>query len=42
MIEAGMAVSAQVDPGDAVSLRAFLTCGFVPIGAETLLGTVMN
>ncbi len=28
---------AQVAPGNAASLRAFLSCGFTPIGAETLL-----
>ena len=30
-------VFAQVAPGNAASLRAFLSCGFEPIGAETLL-----
>lgn len=30
-------VWAQVAPGNAASLRAFLRCGFVPIGAETLI-----
>ncbi len=33
----GEPVFAQVAPGNAASLRAFLSCGFVPIGAETLL-----
>lgn len=33
----GEAVWAQVAPGNAASLRAFLACGFVPIGAETLI-----
>jgi hypothetical protein len=28
---------AQVAPGNAASLRAFLSCGYVPIGAEVLL-----
>ena len=28
---------AQVSPGNAQSLRAFLACGFVPIGSEVLL-----
>jgi len=37
LVDAGVAVFAQVAPGNAASLRAFLTCGFVPIGAETLL-----
>jgi RimJ/RimL family protein N-acetyltransferase len=36
-IPAGGTVFAQVAPGNAASLRAFLSCGFVPIGAETLL-----
>ena len=36
-IPPGETVFAQVAPGNAASLRAFLTCGFVPIGAETLL-----
>jgi L-amino acid N-acyltransferase YncA len=30
-------VFAQVAPGNAASLRAFLSCGFTPIGAETLV-----
>jgi hypothetical protein len=30
-------VWAQVAPGNAASLRAFLRCGFVPIGAEVLI-----
>ncbi len=33
----GQVVFAQVAPGNASSLRAFLSCGFVPIGAETLI-----
>ena len=33
----GEVVFAQVAPGNAASLRAFLSCGFEPIGAETLL-----
>lgn len=32
-------VWAQVSPGNAASLRAFLSCGFTPIGAETLIVT---
>ncbi|NNE10838.1 MAG: hypothetical protein HKN41_01175 [Ilumatobacter sp.] len=32
-------VWAQVAPGNAASLRAFLTCGFVPVAAEVLLTT---
>jgi hypothetical protein len=30
-------VFAQVSPGNAASLRAFLACGFVPIGSEVLI-----
>ena len=44
LIGAGLAVAppgelvwAQVSPGNAASLRAFLACGFVPIGSEILL-----
>ena len=37
LVEAGDLVWAQVAPGNSASLRAFLSCGFVPIGAETLL-----
>ena len=37
LIPAGAVVFAQVAPGNAASLRAFLSCGFTPIGAETLL-----
>jgi hypothetical protein len=33
----GDVVFAQVSPGNAASLRAFLSCGFEPIGAETLI-----
>lgn len=36
-IPVGDVVFAQVAPGNAASLRAFLSCGFTPIGAETLL-----
>jgi hypothetical protein len=32
----GTPVWAQVSPGNARSLRAFLACGFVPIGSEVL------
>lgn len=45
LIQAGLAlvpvdelVWAQVAPGNATSLRSFLSCGFAPIGAETLFG----
>jgi hypothetical protein len=37
LVPAGDVVFAQVAPGNAASLRAFLSCGFVPIGAETLV-----
>jgi len=37
LIPAGDVVFAQVAPGNAASLRAFLSCGFAPIGAEILL-----
>ncbi|HSP27861.1 MAG TPA: hypothetical protein VLN74_04875 [Ilumatobacteraceae bacterium] len=37
LIPRGDAVFAQVAPGNAASLRAFLNCGFAPIGAETLV-----
>jgi hypothetical protein len=47
LIIAGLALApegdfvwAQVAPGNAASLRAFLACGFVPIGAETLIEPV--
>ena len=33
----GELVWAQVSPGNAASLRAFLACGFVPIGSEVLI-----
>lgn len=36
-VPAGDAVFAQVSPGNARSMRAFLAAGFVPIGAEVLL-----
>jgi hypothetical protein len=37
LVPAGEFVFAQIAPGNASSLRAFLSCGFTPIGAETLL-----
>ncbi len=37
LIPAGEVVFAQVAPGNAASLRAFLSSGFAPIGAEILL-----
>jgi hypothetical protein len=42
LVPAGAVVWAQVAPGNAASLRAFLRCGFVPIGAETLIRTQSN
>jgi len=36
-IDAGALVFAQVAPGNAASLRAFLACGFRPIGSEVLI-----
>jgi RimJ/RimL family protein N-acetyltransferase len=37
LVPADSLVWGQVAPGNAASLRAFLACGFVPIGAETLI-----
>lgn len=37
LVPAGDVVFAQVAPGNAASLRAFLSCGFAPVGAETLV-----
>jgi hypothetical protein len=37
LVGPGEPVFAQVAPGNAASLRAFLSCGFVPIGAEVLI-----
>lgn len=42
LVPAGEIVFAQVAPGNAASLRAFLSCGFAPIGAETLLSPARN
>jgi hypothetical protein len=39
MVPRGGLLWAQVAPGNASSLRAFLRCGFVPIGAEVLIST---
>ena len=33
----GEAVFASVAPGNAASLRAFLACGFTPVGAEVII-----
>ena len=38
LVPAGDLLWAQVAPGNAASLRAFLRSGFVPVGAETLIG----
>jgi hypothetical protein len=40
LVPEGSLVWAQVTPGNAASLRAFLACGFAPIGAETLIEPV--
>lgn len=37
LIPAGDLLWAEVSPGNAASLRAFLRCGFTPIGAEVLI-----
>jgi hypothetical protein len=42
LVGAGRLVFAQVAPGNAASLRAFLRCGFVPIGAETIIEPQRN
>ena len=36
-IPAGERCWAQVAPGNAASLRAFLACGFVPVGSEVII-----
>jgi hypothetical protein len=41
-VPVGEIVFAQIAPGNAASLRAFLSCGFAPIGAETLLLPASN
>lgn len=38
-VSASELVFAQVAPGNTASLRAFLACGFRPIGSEILFGT---
>lgn len=42
LVPDGELVWAQVAPGNAASLRAFLRAGFVPIGAETLIRTTRD
>jgi hypothetical protein len=37
LVPEGEAVFAEVSPGNAASLRAFLSAGYVPIGSEVLL-----
>ncbi len=37
LVERGRLVWAQIASGNAASLRSFLSCGFRPIGAETLI-----
>lgn len=39
LVPGGAPLWAQVAPGNAASLRAFLAAGFVPVGAEALLST---
>ena len=39
-VDARRPVFAQVAAGNAASLRAFLACGFVPIGSEVLIETI--
>jgi hypothetical protein len=39
MIPVGEPMFAGVSPGNARSLRAFLACGFVPIGSEVIIAT---
>jgi len=39
LLPAGTVIWAQVAPGNAASLRAFLRGGFTPIGGETLIDT---
>lgn len=42
LVDPDTVVFAQVAPGNAASLRAFLGCGFVPIGAEVLVRPGVN
>ena len=37
LVGAGQAVWAQIAPGNAASVRAFLSAGFLPVGAEAML-----
>jgi hypothetical protein len=37
LVPAGQRLFAAVSPGNARSLRAFLSCGFVPIGSEVII-----
>jgi hypothetical protein len=37
LIPAGTSIWAQVTPGNAASLRAFLAAGYQPVGSEALL-----
>ena len=41
LIPVGDLLWAEVSPGNAASLRAFLRCGFMPIGAEVLIEPVL-
>lgn len=40
LVDEGEAVFAAVSPGNARSLRAFLACGFIPLGSEVILRPV--
>jgi hypothetical protein len=42
LVPHGQLVWAQVAPGNAASLRAFLSCGFTPIGSEILIGPAVG
>jgi len=39
LVEEGEPLFAAVSPGNARSLRAFLSCGFVPLGSEVVIRT---
>lgn len=42
LVPPGTVLWAQVAPGNAASVRAFLAAGFVPVGAEVLLSAVTD
>jgi hypothetical protein len=37
LVPGGQPLWAQIAPGNAASVRAFLAAGFLPVGAEALL-----